>query len=609
MEEVTGPVIAIVFVLCAVFIPVAFLGGIAGQLYRQFAITIAISVIISGIVALTLSPAIAPYFIKKRVRPSRFAEGFNRGFDKLTHGYLRGASWILHHPIISMAGVGLMLVAIYAAFKVVPSSFVPSEDVGYVIVMTNMPDGASVERTEKVSKKIAKIALEEPGVESDVSFAGYSVMDSLLRSNMGASFIVLEDWDKRKNPDLQSENIVKKLYSKFNTINEGQVIGFNPPAINGLGVVGGFEFWILNRSKGGEDYLSTVANNFMAAARTRPEITGLFSMAKSDNMRLFIELDRPKAMSLGVSIEDVFITLQSLLGSVYVNDFTKFGRVYRVMMQAEPEFRSSIDNIGDMYVRSIHGQMVPLLSLVNVKFDKGPAVISRFNGFEAIKINGQAAPGYSSGEAMRVMEELAREILPEGMSFSWSGESYQEKTTGGSSTIVLVGGLVMVFLVLAALYEKWMLPLAILFAVPFGIFGALAAVWLWGMSNDVYFQVGLVTLIALSAKNAILIVEFAIVKHQEEGLSLIDAALEAAKLRFRAILMTSLTFIFGVIPLVLSTGAGAASRHSVGTGVLGGMIAATALAIFFVPLFFVLFEKLSQRFKSPAVQEPKDEHA
>jgi hydrophobe/amphiphile efflux-1 (HAE1) family protein len=426
---------------------------------------------------------------------------------------------------------------------------------------------------------------------------------------MGASFIVLDDWDKRKASDMQSDNIIGKLYSKFSNIPEGLVMAFNPPAINGLGTVGGFEFWILNRSKGGGEYLSTVADNFMAAARTKPEISGLFSMSKFDNMRLFIDLDRPKALSLGVSIEDVFITLQSLLGSVYVNNFTKFGRVYRVMMQAEPEFRSSMDNIGDMYVRSIHGQMVPLLSLIKVRFDKGPAVISRFNGFEAIKINGQAGPGYSSGEAMSVMEELAREILPEGMTFSWSGESYQEKTTGGSSSLVLIGGMIMVFLVLAALYEKWLLPLAILLAVPFGIFGALTAVWFWGMSNDVYFQVGLVTLIALSAKNAILIVEFAIHKHKEEGLSLVDAALEAAKLRFRAILMTSLTFIFGVVPLVLSTGAGAASRHSVGTGVLGGMIAATALAIFFVPLFFVLFEKLSQRLKSSATQKSKDGHA
>lgn len=608
MEEVTGPVIAIVFVLCAVFIPVAFLGGIAGQLYRQFAITIAISVILSGIVALTLSPAIAPYFIKRKERHSKFSLWFNRGFDKLTHIYLRGATWIMHHRIISLGAVALMFIAIYAAFKAVPSSFVPGEDMGYIIVMTNMPDGASVERTEKVSKDIAKIALETPGIDSDVSFSGYSVMDSLLRSNMGASFIVLEDWDKRKSSELKSDNLIGQLYSKFSTLSEGQVIGFNPPAINGLGTVGGFEFWILNRSTGGSEYLSTVANNFIAAARTQPEITGLFSMSKSDNMRLFIDLDRQKALSLGVTLEDVYITLQSLLGSVYVNDFTKFGRVYRVMMQAEPAFRSSIDNIGDMYVRSIHGQMVPLLSLVKVRYDKGPAVISRFNGFEAIKINGQAAPGYSSGDAMNAMENLAKDILPEGITFSWSGESYQEKTTGGSSNIVLIGGLIMVFLVLAALYEKWLLPLSILLAVPFGIFGALAAVWLSGMSNDVYFQVGLVTLIALSAKNAILIVEFAVIKHKEEGLSLIDAAIEASKLRFRAILMTSLTFIFGVVPLVFSTGAGAASRHSVGTGVLGGMIAATVLAIFFVPLFFVLLESLSLRFKSSTTHEPKDEH-
>ncbi len=607
MEEVTGPVIAIVFVLCAVFIPVAFLGGIAGQLYRQFAITITISVIISGIVALTLTPAIAPYFITRQHRPSRFAVWFNHGFDKLTDFYIKISTWILRRPWVGVGSMAVMLVFLWVAFQAVPSSFVPTEDTGYVFAITNMPDAASLERTEMVAKKIDKIDSEEPGVDSTISIAGFSMLDGTIRSSAATAFIVLEDWDKRDTKDLQADSILKKLNGKFSPIVEGQVMGFSPPAIMGLGVVGGFEFWILNKSKGGENYLSNVVNKFMEAARARPEISGLFTTSKSDNMRLFIELDRPKAKSLGVSIDDVFITLQSLLGSVYVNDFTKYGRVYRVMVQAEPDFRTSIKNIDDMNVRSNTGQMVPLNSLIQVRYDKGPVLISRFNGFEAIKLNGQAAPGYSSGDAMQAMEDTALDVLPEGMGFAWSGESYQEKTTGGSSSKVLVGGLIMVFLVLAALYEKWILPLAILLAVPFGIFGALAAVWLAGMSNDVYFQVGLVTLIALSAKNAILIVEFAEVRHKE-GATLFDAAIEAAKLRFRAILMTSLTFIFGVIPLVLSTGAGAASRRSVGMGVLGGMIAATALAIFFVPLFFILFEQLSKKLKRTPVLPPEDHH-
>lgn len=604
MEEVTGPVIAIVFVLCSVFIPVAFLGGIAGQLYKQFAITITVSVIISGIVALTLSPAIAPLIIKMQHKPSRFALWFNKGFDWLTHKYISLCTWFVKRAWVGAALFLIMLVTIGFGFKYVPTSFVPSEDQGYLIVVANMPDGASLERTDKVSQEITKISEKVPGVESIFSISGFSLMDGLNRTSNGADFIVLKDWSERTDKSLHADSILKTLFGKFIQIKQANVFGFNPPSINGLGTVGGFEFWILNRGQGGAEYLAEVTNDFVAAAQKRPELQGLFTTVETNNMRLFVDLDRAKASALGVSIDEVFLTLQSLLGSVYVNDFNKFSRLYRVMMQAEPAFRASIDNIGDMYVRSVRGTMIPLMSLVNVRYDKGPSVISRFNGFDAVKITGNAAHGYSSGQAMQAMEEVAHEVLPEGLTYSWSGSSYQEKTTGGSSSIVLIGGMVMMFLVLAALYERWILPLGILLAVPFGTFGALLAIWLMQMSNDVYFQVGLVTLIALSAKNAILIVEFAVIKH-EEGMGLFEAALEAAKLRFRAILMTSLTFIFGVIPLVMSTGAGAASRKSVGTGVLGGMIAATVLAIFFVPLFFITLENFSKRFRKDKDKEEK----
>lgn len=599
MEEVTGPVIAIVFVLCSVFIPVAFLGGIAGQLYKQFAITITVSVIISGIVALTLSPAIAPLILKAQHKPSRFALWFNRNFDKLTNQYIRLCSWFLKRPYLGFSFFILLLVGIFVGLKLVPSSFVPNEDQGYLIVVANMPDGASLERTDQVSQQITGISQKNPGVDSVFSMSGFSLMEGLNRTSNGADFIVLKDWSEREGKGLHADNILKGLSGEFYKIQEGNVFGFNPPAINGLGTVGGFEFWIMNRGKGGQDYLADVTRDFLTEAKKHPELRGLFTSIETNNMRLFIDLDRAKASSLGVPIDEVFLTLQSLLGSVYVNDFNKFSRLYRVMVQAEPAFRASIDNIGDMYVRSTHGQMIPLMSLVTVRYDKGPTLISRFNGFNAVKITGNASPGYSSGQAMDAMEEIARKVLPDGITFSWSGESFQEKTTGGSSSIVLLGGMVMMFLVLAALYERWILPMAILLAVPFGTFGAIVAIWLMNMSNDVYFQVGLVTLIALSAKNAILIVEFAVIKHQE-GMGLFEAAIEAAKLRFRAILMTSLTFIFGVIPLVMSTGAGAASRKSLGTGVLGGMIAATVLAIFFVPFFYITLEKFAKRFaKNP----------
>lgn len=605
MREVTGPIIAIVFVLCAVFIPVAFLGGIAGQLYKQFALTIAISVVISGIVALTLSPALAAVLIKSH-KESKFTLWFDKHFDRFTNWYVSGAKWLIVRPWLGMGAFACICGLLLILFHVVPTAFVPNEDQGYLMAVVNMPEGSSLARTSAVADQAEKIAMQNPASDLFVELSGFSFIDSLNRTNIGTNFLVLKNWDVRKKSTEHADAVLRELYMRYSQIPLAPIYMFNPPAIQGLGTVGGFEFWIENRGSGSYADLEDVTKKFIAKASERPELTGLFTAINANAQQIFVDLDRAKARSLSVPINQVYSALQSLFGSYYINNFNKFGRVYRVMVMGQPKWRNSPYDIGQVYVKSLLGQMIPLQTLVTIKNSSGPSLISRFNAFPSAKINGSAAAGYSSGQAMDVMEQIAKEVLPSDMSFSWGGESYQEKATGGTSSYMMLAGILMVFLILAALYEKWTLPLAVILAVPFGIFGAFLGVWLVGMNDDVYFQIGLITLIALAAKNAILIIEFAIVKHKE-GMSLIDAAIEAGKLRFRAILMTSLTFIFGVIPLVTSTGAGANSRHSVGMGVLGGMISATVLAVFFVPLFFRLIAGLGESKKTNQEQDSKQD--
>jgi multidrug efflux pump len=607
MNEVTGPIVAIVLVLCAVFVPVGFMGGLTGEMYRQFAITIAVSVIISGIVALTLSPALCALILKDHhgETPKGFFGWFNKKFEAMTNGYVRGVSFFIRRVGIAICIFIGLLALVAVLYTRVPSSLVPQEDQGYVLVVPMLLPGASLDRTKQVTAELSKRLMKDEDAQHITMFAGFDLLAGAQRTNSGASFVVLKDWSERPGDAHSAQTFTGRVMAAGASIKDAVVLSFSPPPITGISLTGGFEGYLQSREGATTAEVAATAQKLVAAASKRPELAGVQTTIAANVPQYYIDLDRAKAKSLGVPITSVFAAMQSTFGSYYVNDFTYSGRIFRVSLSSEAAFREKPEDLKQVYVRNDAGDMIPLSALVNVKRILGPDLVDRFNIYPSAKIMGGPAPGYSSGQAIAAMDDVMLKEMPTNYTLAWSGTAYQEKAAGGAGGSALMFGLIMVFLILAAQYERWSLPIAVLTAVPFAVFGALLATWMRGLSNDVYFQVGLLTLVGLGAKNAILIVEFAVLQ-RKEGKSIKDAAIEAAHLRFRPIVMTSLAFILGCMPLAISTGAGAASRHAIGTGVIGGMLGATVLAIFFIPAFYLVITQLAERGKARTLVKPPE---
>ncbi len=603
MSEVKGPVIAIVLVLCSVFVPVSFMGGLAGQMYKQFAVTIAISVILSGIVALTLTPALCGLILKPgHHEPALPFRIFNRAFERLTSGYAAGVRFFIKRFAIGLVIVAAILGGTAYMFRTIPGSLVPNEDQGWLLQIAILPPAASLPRTTAVMDKVVENTRKLPGVRDVFSVAGYDILASTIKSSAGLSFVILNDWDERPSASEDARNMAGTIIGANRDVRDGMVLAFNPPPIQGLSTTGGFESYVQDRTGGNVANLAEQTTRLVEAASKRPELAGVRTTFDASVPQYHVDLDREKAKALNVPINSVFAAMQATFGSLYVNDFTLYGRSYQVTLQSEAAFRQSPDDLRQVFVRSSDGNMIPLDALVKVTRIIGPDLLERFNAFNAAKVTGNPAPGYTSGDAIKAMQEVAAQTLPTGYQLAWTGSAFQELQSGNSGSQAMIFGIVMVFLILAAQYEKWSLPLAVITAIPFALFGALLATLLRGLTNDIYFQIGMVTLIGLAAKNAILIVEFAVLKRQE-GMTAGEAALEAARLRFRPIVMTSLAFILGVVPLAISTGAGSASRHAIGTGVIGGMMAATFLATFFIPMFYRLIA-----WRQPKPREADDEN-
>ncbi|MDE1992544.1 MAG: efflux RND transporter permease subunit, partial [Rhizobiaceae bacterium] len=604
MKEVSGPIIAIALVLVAVFVPLAFISGLSGEFYRQFALTIAISTVISAFNSLTLSPALAALLLKGHHEPKDaltrgmdmlfgwFFRGFNRVFHLGSNGYGKAVGGLLSGKGIVMVVYFAMIAATYFLFQQVPGGFVPAQDKQYLIGFAQLPDGATLDRTESVVQRMNEIVMKQPGVDHAIAFPGLSINGFTNSSNAGIVFVKLKSFEERTTPDLSGGAIAMQLNQKFAGIQDAFIAIFPPPPVQGLGTTGGFKLQIEDRAGLGYQALDEANKAFLAKAYQAPELAGLFSSYQINVPQLFTDLDRAKAEQLGVSVTDVFDTLQIYLGSLYVNDFNAFGRTYSVRVQADAKFRAHADDIGQLKVRSSSGQMIPLSALLNVKSTAGPERVTRYNGFLAADINGGPAPGFSSGQAQAAVERIANETLPKGIGFEWTDLTYQQIIAGSSGVIIFPLALLLVYLVLAAQYESVTLPLAIVMIVPMGVLAALTGVWLTGGDNNIFTQIGLMVLVGLSAKNAILIVEFAR-ELEFEGRTPVQAAIEASRLRLRPILMTSMAFIMGVVPLVTSTGAGAEMRAAMGIAVFSGMIGVTFFGIFMTPVFYVLIRRVT----------------
>lgn len=597
MREVSGPVVAIALILASVFVPMAFMSGIQGRLNKQFAVTVAISVIISAFNALTLSPALSAMLLRPR-QPSRgmiggIFHGFNWGFDKLKNGYVS-----VSHGLIRKAFVGVLILLAFMGLDLVvgkrlPTSFLPDEDYGFLFLSVQLPPAASLERTEAVTRKIEAILGKTPGVQNYTTIDGFSLLTRVSTTNNAFFFVNLKPWDERTASNLAASAIMANINRQlFSQIPEATAFTFSPPAIPGFGSAGGFSFWLQDRGGGSVDDLDQNLQKFLQAARQRPELAGVFSQFSARTPQMFVTVDRDKTLKQGVAISDVYQTLQASLGGLYVNQFNRFGRQWKVFVEAEAEDRASASAIDQYYVRDRAGTMVPLSTLVSLQPTHGPDYTNRFNLFRAAQVLGSAAPGYSSGQAQAALVQVAHDTLPAGMGYDWADLSYQENKASGTAGLIFGLSLLVVFLILAALYESWSLPFSVLLSVPVAIFGAFAGLYLRHFDLDIYAQIGLVMLIGLAAKNAILIVEFAR-DEMAKGRGVVDAALEGAKLRLRPILMTSFAFILGCVPLAIASGSGAEGRKILGTVVVTGMLAATALAIFLIPMLFVLFESIA----------------
>ncbi|KMY68890.1 hypothetical protein AAU61_04755 [Desulfocarbo indianensis] len=602
MEEVTGPVIATTLVLLAVFVPTAFMGGITGILYKQFALTISVATIFSSINALTMSPALCALVLRpSKERRTWFFRGFNRGLDASTKGYGRVVNHFIRRTMLAgLIFLGVSAVSFWGLAET-PTGFVPDEDQGYLITNLQLPDAASLQRTQEVMREVSRVIKDIPGVRYNVAVAGYSVLDGTVASNAGFNWVVLEPWSQRGDPSRQPEAILRRLRQGFARIQDAIAVGFITPPLPGLGLAGGFEMQVQDRGAMGLGVLQQVAYEMVQDGNAQPGLASLYTSFRANVPQLFVDVDRTKVKNMGVSLDLVFTTLQAYLGSAYVNDFNKFGRSYQVNMQADAPFRSDPAHIESLEVRNQNGGMIPLGTMVDVQQYFGPQSITRFNMYPAASVKGAAAPGYSSGEALDLMAQMARQKLPAGMGYAWSGISFQQMAAAGTGGSVFVLAVVFVFLVLAAQYESWKLPAPVVLSVPLAVLGAVLAINLRGLDNNVYTQIGLVLLVGMSTKNAILIVEFAKDKF-DHGLDPKQAAMEAARLRFRPILMTAFSFILGVIPLLVATGAGAGSRVALGTAVFGGMLAATSLGVILVPSLFVIFQSmgLKKSQKQPA---------